>query len=398
MLLHAWRIAFRNLLRHKIFAFINLTGLGIGVACCLLLMLYVQYEMSYDSFHPEGDQVYRMALERIYPEHETFYAIIPHSIGEATQAELPEVEAVCRIMPGFGTMVLQKEDQFFEEDKHLFADSNFFQIFGIELLSGQPNQVLKGQNSVVLTEAAAQRYFGNEDPVGQTIQANFGANFGSMQVTGVCENVPAQSHIAFEMLISLNSMGFIRTTQNYLSFSTLTYLKLKEGTDPAHTEAKFPGVIEAYAAGQIQRNLGVSFEDYQAAGNGYHYFLQPLQDIHLDSHLEAEIQPNGNRNYVYLFLSIALFILLIACINFMNLATARSAERAKEVGMRKVLGSHRSSLILQFLLESIFLAGVSVLLALAIIRFGLPFFNEASGKALTMEPFTHPLAMLGLLG
>ncbi|MEM6262701.1 MAG: ABC transporter permease [Bacteroidota bacterium] len=393
MFAHTFRVAIRNLLRNKVYTLINLTGLTVGVSCCLLLLLFVQHEMTYDRFHPQADRLYRLALNRVYPDHQTEYAVIPHSIGEAAQAELPEVKSVTRLFPVNGSLVFKQGEEVFEEKEAVFADSNFFQVFGAHLLTGNEQDVLTGQQKVVLTQVAASRYFGSEDPVGKVIESNFGL----LQVTGVCENYPEKSHLDFEVLISLGTLNFIRNTQNYISFSTHTYLVLEPATQPSAVEVKMPEVVQKYAAGQIQRQLGVSYDDYHQAGNGYDYFLQPVANIHLDSHLQGEIHPNGNRTYVYLFFCIALFILLIACINFMNLTTARSAERAKEVGMRKVLGSRKSQLIWQFLAESIVIAAVSVVIALGGVYFLLPLINNWLDLPLSMQVLMEWEVWVGII-
>ncbi|MEZ4775367.1 MAG: FtsX-like permease family protein [Bacteroidia bacterium] len=385
MISNAIKIAFRNLARHKVYSLINIAGLSVGISCCLLILLHVSDEFSYDRFHQKGDRIYRMALERIYPDRRTFYAIIPSGIGEAAKDEFPEIETLVRLWQFGQTQTFRYGEQSYEESAVMFADSNFFQVFDIPLLEGDPEKVLSSPNTIILTEETAFRYFKGESALGKILETQN----GNFEVVGICGNVPENSHFDFDLLASAMNLQFFIAEKDYLSFSTVTYFMLKEGADPAGLEAKFPGLVEKYASGQIQRRLGKSYAEYVAAGNGYRYFLQPLWDIHLHSQLEGEFKANGNSLYVWLFISIAFFILIIACINFMNLATARSSERAREVGIRKVLGSHRSQLILQFLVESVIISAISLVVSLVIIQFALPGFNELAGKHLNMDAGTQ---------
>ena len=381
MLLNALKVAFRNLLRNKVYSLINIIGLAIGIACCLLILVHVMDEFSYDGYHAKKDNIYRMALERMYPDHNTHYAMIPATMGEAAKDEFPEIQEMVRLWAAFGDVIFQYEDDIYEESHVMFADSSFFDVFSIPLKEGNPQTALAKPNSLILTQETAKRYFGDEPAMGKTLKTNF----GDFLITGVCGDVPQNSHFDFEFLGSINSLNFIVDNKEYMSFSTRTYLLLKDGTNPAALEAKFPGMVEKYASGQVQRRLGVSYKEYTDAGNGYRYYLQPLTSIHLHSQLSGEFKANGNITYVYLFLSIGIFILLIACINFMNLATARSSERAREVGIRKVLGSLRQQLITQFLVESILIASISMILAIVAMRFTLPLFNEIAGKNLDFD-------------
>ena len=381
MFINALKIAYRNLLRNRLYSLINIIGLAVGIACCLVIVLFVEDEWSYDRFNDKADRIYRMSLDRIYPDHNTTYAIIPASMGEAARDEFPEIEQMVRMWQFPGDVVFRHGEKIYEESSIMFADSSFFQVFSIPLLEGDPNTVLSQPNLIILTQSTARRYFGDNDPIGETLETPQ----GTFQVTGICGDVPENSHFNFDFLVSMSSLGFVINDKEYLSFSARTYLLLAEGADPANLEAKFPAMVEKYATGQIERRLGMSYEEYIEAGNGYHYFLQPLTDIHLRSHLEGEFKANGNIMYVWLFISIAFFILVIACINFMNLATARSSERAREVGIRKVLGSHRKQLVAQFLVEAILISSISILLSVVLIRFMLPYFNHLAGKSLDLN-------------
>ena len=386
------KIAFRSLIKNKAYTIINILGLAFGLGCCIMILLYVQDETSYDEFYENGDDIYRMVLERKYPDHSTNYAIIPDGFSAVVPEEIPEVKQSTRLLgfPGFSNIV-KYEDKIFEEYYMFSADSNFFSVLDFELIQGDPKEVLLNPNTMILTETTARKYFGDENPVGKTIEVNNNPT----EIVGVMQDVPENSHIKFDFLSSTTNFGFLNNP-NYISFSSYTYLELEDGADPAVVESKMHDVVEKYASGQIEQRLGMSFAEYQEAGNGYIYSLQPIGDIHLTSNMDAEIKPNGNIMYVYIFISIAGFILLIAGINFVNLATAKSAERAKEVGLRKVMGSDRLHLVFQFLTESTFITFVSLFLGVAFIQLALPFFNELAGKTLELGLFTNQLTIPAL--
>ncbi|MDX1410097.1 MAG: ABC transporter permease, partial [Saprospiraceae bacterium] len=296
MLRNYFKIAWRNLLRNRSYALINIVGLAIGLACFMLIMLFVRDELGYDRFHEDGDRIYRVALERKYPGRSRHYAIIPHSYAEAIHKEYPEVETTCRLFYFQGNNFTMKiGDQLYEEDQFMWADTTFFEMFGIPLLLGEPDKVLSKPNNVVLTESTARKLFGDRDPVGEVIDIPQGQN--DLVVTGVCADVPRKSHLQFNMLGSSVSLGFLENT-NYINFSAFTYLLLAPHTDAAALEAKLPDLVVKYASGPVMRQFGVNYEEYQQQGNGYRYFLQALPDIYLDSDLESEIKPPGSRERV----------------------------------------------------------------------------------------------------
>ena len=383
MVTNYFKIAWRNLIRNKNYAFINIVGLAIGLACFMLIVLYVQDELGYDDFHKDGDQIYRMALERKYPGRSRHYAIIPHSFAEALKTDFPEVEDACRLFYFQGNNVVYKvNDVVFEEEFQMWADSNFFDLFSIALLEGDPDKALTQPNSVVLTESIAKKLFGDASPIGQMLEFE-GANQNGWQVTGVCEDIPTKSHLNFNMLTSSTTLAQFLSQPNYLNFSAYTYLRLQKGTQTGNVEAKFPDLVEKYASGQVLTQLGLDYAEYQSQGNGYRYFLQPLPDIYLTSNLEAELKPPGSISRIYFFTAIAVLILLIACINFMNLATARSGSRAREVGIRKTLGSDRLQIAGQFLIEAILITASAAILAWMINFLVLDSFNNLAEKQLT---------------
>jgi len=366
MLRNYLKIALRNLAKHKVNTAINMAGLAIGMACCLLIVLYVTDELSYDRHWSNGDRIYRMALERIYPGRSTRYAIIPPSYAQSVKKEIPEIEQTTRVFT-FGNnqqpTLIKLDGRTLEEKGFLAVDSTFFQVFQIPLLRGQADKVLSRPNTVVLTESTARRLFGNANPIGKMFEVIQGPK---LEVTGICPDPTHNAHFTFNFLSS--TRGFPLAEQlNHISFAAHTYLLLRPNTRPEAVEAKLPTVVEKYAAGEVERTFGVSYPDYVKAGNGYFYFLQPLPAIHLDSHLEAE------------------FVLLIACINFMNLATARSSERAREVGIRKSLGSTKQQLAGQFLTESVLLSLASLLVAGVLVSALLTPFNTLASKSLTVS-------------
>jgi putative ABC transport system permease protein len=390
------KVAVRNLLKRKGFTLINILGLATGMAVCLLIVLFIRSELSYDDFHQHADRIYRVVLERKYPERMSPYAIIPSSIGPAMQKEFPEVSMCTGLLnfAGNNNVYLKVGDQLFEEPHILIADSNFFRVFTTTLLEGDTADALAKPNMAVINETTAKKMFGSvSKAMGQYFETDGKQRF---TISGVCKDWPENSHQQFNVLISLGSFPFARQ-QNYTGFSTWTYLLLKPGANPDGLDAKFPSIIRKYVAGDIARSFNMSYEAFVAAGNGYHYYLQPLQKIHLISDMEAEAKPNGSMRAVYIFAVVAIFILGIAGINFINLSTARSMERAKEVGIRKTFGSEKQSLIFQFLMESVLVSLLSIIVALGFIVLLLPLFNRMSDKDLSAMAFFNPLVLLGLL-
>ncbi|UCE42354.1 MAG: ABC transporter permease, partial [Candidatus Aminicenantes bacterium] len=275
------KVAFRNIWKKKLFSLINIVGLSVGIACFFLIIINVRHESSYDKFQKNGDRIYRVALERIYPEKVISYAVIPYSIGDAMKADFPEVEKMTRVLDNQGVVMLGYKDKSYEEQDIFFVEQNFFEMFSISLIKGNPENIFATPNSIVMTEETALKYFGEEDPVGKFLTTPQGPAL----VSGVCENIPENSHMEFDFLVSLNLTG-LQNRPNYVGFSVHTYVILKEGVAPYEVEAKMPALVEQYAAGQIQAQTGLSFREYVAAGNGYNYFFQPIRDIHLHSNLE----------------------------------------------------------------------------------------------------------------
>jgi putative ABC transport system permease protein len=397
MLRNYFKIAVRSLLKQRVYSIINITGLAVGVASCLMIALFVFDEFSYDKFHENGADIYKVTLERIYPNHSTNYAVIPHSFANVMKKDIPEVADAIRMGGPFNDVLVDYKNESgerkqFEEDYLMAAESNFFDIFSIKLLKGNPKEALANTTDLVITEATAKKYFGAADPIGKTLEF-FGQSF---TIKGVCENIPENSHFTFDFLVKWDEQFFGGRGENFTTFSAHTYLLLRPGVDPKVVEAKFPQLVDTYAAAQIERDLGKSWADYKKEGNGYRYFLQPITTIHLDpTNIEYKSKPvGGNINQVYFLICVAILIVVIASINFMNLATARSAERAREVGIRKTMGSLKPQLIGQFLTESVLISLVSTFIAIVIAQLLLPSFNVLANKNLTL---TFSPAIVGAL-
>ena len=395
MLKSYFTIAFRNLAKRKFYAGINILGLSIGLTSCLLIVLYIHHELSYDTMHTNADRIYRVGLNAKISDQETKTTVTSPSLAFTTVEELPEVENATRIFHFFGAQTIRYGETTIVEEKVFFADSTFFDVFSFQLLAGDPASALTEPNTVVLTEEMAQKYFGHESALGQTLLV--GDEKIPHEVTGVAENLPSNVHFHFNMLRSMASLELSRD-DDWFSNSFITYLLLHEGTSLESLDAKLSGLVEKYVGPEVQQYMGVSLETFIQQGNQYGYFLQPLLDIHLYSNLQEELAPNSDITYVYILGAIAFFIILLACINFMNLATARSANRAKEVGVRKTLGSLRSSLVGQFMTESVVLSLIATSLAVVAASLLLPSFGNIAGKEISSALFTNPWFMLSLLG
>lgn len=393
------KTAVRSLLRQKVYTAINVLGLAVSLCACLLIALYVRHELSYDRFFSDSDRIYKMVLERKYPNHVTHYSVIPHSFAKAMQQDFPEVEKTLHIFgPNRNTVVNVKisdtEIKSFDENYFIQVDSSFLDFFDLEFIKGDKKTALSLPNQVIISASIAEKYFGKEDPLGKIL----GGDIDQVKIAGVFKDIPENSHLKADLISSLTGPQFAQfiNRENYTSFDSHTYIKVKPHVDVKALEAKFPRMVDSYAAAHIERDLGKSWEEYKKAGNGYTYTLQPLPSIHLDpTNLESTITPSGNIKYVYIVSFIALLIVAIACINFMNLSTARSAERAREVGVRKVMGSFRIQLISQFLTEAILLSFTATILAVIGAYFLLPIFNTLVQKQLYFS--FDPMLILGLL-
>ncbi len=382
------KIALRNLVRFKAYSAINITGLAIGMACCILILLYVFDELSYDRFHENSDRIYRIYVNGALGDNTFTAAVSPPPMRNVLLQDYPEVEAATRFN-SFGFPVLRYGDKVFSEEKFYWVDSTFFDVFTVEFVKGNPKTALNRPETVILTEKMAKKYFGNEDPVGKLLNAD---NRRDYKVTGVVKEFPENSHLHFDFLASMSSYAFV-DQQGWLNNNFYTYLLLRKGASEKEFEAKLPGMVEKYVKPVIENFLNTSWDDLKKSGATYEFILQRVTDIHLNSNLVAEIEPNSDITYIYIFSLIAGGILLIACINFTNLATARSANRLKEIGVRKTLGSSRNQLIKQFLTESIMMTTIAVFLSLIVIEIALPFFGKLVDKDLSVNYFSNIYAI-----
>ena len=394
MIRNYFKIAFRNLWRNKGFSAINIVGLGIGIATCLIIMLFVNNELGYDRFNTKADRIVRVSFHGDVQGERMNESTVMPPVAETLKADFPEVKEATRIRD-FGTPKLIYNDKSFKNDAFAFVDSNFFQVFTLPLIRGDAKTALVEPNTIVITKALAYKYFGNEDPMGKVISFKDGKN-APCKVTGVINKVPLNSHFHFELFASMASLPESREP-TWMSSNFYTYLVLAAGYDYKKLEAKLPQVVEKYIGPQMLKAMGMTLAEFRKNGSNISFHLQPLTDIHLHSDFAGDLSPAGDVRYVYIFGAIALFMLLIACINFMNLSTAGASKRSREVGIRKVLGSLKLELVRQFLFESILITGIALVLGIGLIYLALPVFNELAGQNLTLKFADHPFLIPGLL-
>ncbi len=389
MLQNYLKIALRNLVRNKVYSFINIVGLAVGLATCMLIILYVFDELCYDKHLNQVGQLYRIAIQT---ETEKWVSV-PAPVADALKKDFAEVEQVTRLLkfPGIDKMLLKntKSNKQFYETNAYYVDSTFFKIFTYESKYGNIQKALYQPNTIVISEKVAYKIFGNENPIDKTISVEIPYGKSDYTVKGVFKETEDKSHINAHIFLSMQNSeigGWVKSQTNWANNSIFhTYFKLKKGTNPVSFEAKLPAFFQ-HNGGADLKSLGVS----------KHFFLQPLKDIYLESNFGNEISTNGNIKYIYIFSSIAAFLLLIACINFMNLSTARAEKRAKEVGIRKAIGAYQSALIRQFLGESLMMCIIALFIAVLIIQLFLPVFNDFTQKKLML--FQNPNTLFWIIG
>lgn len=382
------KIALRNLLRHKFYSMINIIGLSVGIACCLLILLYIQHELSYDRYHEKADRIYRLAISIDIGGTEGEVATVGAPAAEALVNDYPEVLDATRFQRT-GNWYIRYGETTFKETRLAYVDANVFDVFTIPLLHGDPKTALAAPNAIVISEKMADKYFGTDDPMGKTLNLDATTDY---RVTGVFREIPSNTHFHYDFFASLATIED-RLPPIWLSMNWNTYLVLREGADPKALEAKFPEMVKKYCDPEFRRFFNASWEDVQQSGGRLDFYLQPVTKIHLHSDLLGELESNSDIKYVYIFSAIAFFILVIACINFINLSTARSANRAREVGIRKVVGSLRSQLVRQFLSESVVLSVIALFIALFLVGLALPHFNQLAGKELSMHSLTNNIIL-----
>ncbi len=379
MLKNYVKTAWRNLMKHKTFSFINIAGLSIGIAVCFIIMMYVQNELSFDRFNKNADRIVRVVFKADINGGKIFEANVMPPVAQAMKNDYPEVQDATRLQQA-GTPKVTYKDKSFKDDEMAFVDPNFFNIFTLPLIEGDAKTALQQPNTIIISKEIAKKYFGEEDPLGKTLEFPDNKD-ASFKVTGVIDKVPANSHFHFDLFASMLSLDNAKS-DSWMESNFFTYLLLKKGADYKKLETKLPGMVEKYMGPQIQQSMGISLKQFITKGNHLGFALQPLTSIHLYSHSNYELSPTGNAMYVYIFGAIAIFMLLIACINFINLSTASASQRAKEVGVRKVIGSGKIQLIKQFLIESGLLVFIALIISSVLVKLALPVFNTISGQNL----------------
>ena len=386
MLRNHLTIAWRNLTKYKFYSFINIAGLAFGLAAFLFILLYVKDELSYDDQHPFADRTYRVDGDGRLGDQVISTAQGGAPVGPTMKADFPEVETFCRFRHR-GSYLVKYDNRHYKEENVVFTDSTVFQVFAIKMVQGDPLQALTQPNSLVLSEEMAEKYFGIADPMGKSLTLD---NDKEYKVTGVIEKMPTNMHFNSEFLLSMSTLEDSRENQ-WGNMNYNTYVVLQKGLDMEAFEAKMnQHLIYKYFAPEVEKYIGMAWSEFLEGGNAFDYSLFPLKDIHLTSDKEDELAANSDIKYVWIFSIIGLFILLIACINFMNLSTARSAIRAKEIGVRKVIGALRKDLVGQFLGESMMVSVLALLLAWIAVYAALPYFNELSGKTFILDQIATP--------
>ena len=395
MIKNYFKIAWRNLLKNKTFSAINIIGLASGLACFILIALYVADELSYDKYNEKANRIYRVNSDIVFGGGNLHMAQAPDPMGPTLKKDYPQVEEYVRFYDPMGIHRIKKGNEYIRETNTVYADSTLFNVFTLPAIAGDTKTALNEPNTVVITEKIAKKYFNTTDALGKTI-ADGDAEKSIYKVTAVIKDMPHNSHFNFDFIFSMKNVDY--PWGSFMSNNFQTYILLKEGTNYKLFEKNLDVIINTYVLAQAKQFMNISsMAEFEKAGNKLKYSLMPLADIHLHSDRSAEMGVNGNIQYVYIFSAVALFVLLLACINFMNLSTARSAGRAKEVGIRKVLGTGRQSLIGQFLTESTLMAVISLLLAVGFVWFCLSYFNTISGKQLAMGDLLQPKYLAFLL-
>ncbi|TMU56512.1 ABC transporter permease [Flagellimonas algicola] len=388
------KIAWRNSIKHKWIFSINIVGLALGIASCLVILLFVVDELSYDRYNEKAAEIVTVAFRAKVSGEEIKEGSIMAPVGETLKQEFPEVVDATRIR-NYHTPKIIVDNQSFREDKFAFVDANFFDVFTLPIIDGDHKTPLNEPYTAVITKAEALKLFGASNAIGKSFYLN--GNEQPFRVTGVIQEVPRNSHFHFDIFASMEGLAEAKS-DSWFEGSFFTYLLLKEGADYKNLETKMPHILEKYMGPNMQEVMGMPYEEF-IKENRLGFKLFPLLDIHLysDNAIDDRLEQGGDIKYVYIFSAIALFMLLIACINFMNLSTATAAKRAKEVGIRKVLGSNKNQLLYQFLAESFIATLFAMFLAAILVFLSLPYYNELSGKELELTFLGQPMVLASLL-
>lgn len=377
MLWNYFIIAARNLRKHKFFSIINITGLSLGIACALLIALFVSDELKYDRFNTQADRIYRLMSHINYGGNDFRLATCPAPLAGKMRSEIPEIEHVTRFRIAGGFLVGAGRENY-KELAAVWADPDVFHVFTIPLLKGNPDSVLTKPNTMVISESAARKYFGKENPLNKTLTLNSEMPY---KITGVYKDLPANSHFHFNMMLAMSGLDESHDNE-WLTNNFQTYYLVKKGEDHKIIGKKINNLLYKYAEPQVRTFTGKSLDELLKTGTVVEEIPQPLLDIHLRSDTMVEFETNGDIRYIYIFSAIALFILFLAIINFINLATARSGDRVREAGIRKVLGSQRKFLVFQFLTESTLMSLAAVVVGILLAHLMMPYFNSLSGKSI----------------
>lgn len=388
MIYNYLKIAFRNLVKYRFISFINLFGLTVGLTCCFLILTFILHELSYDKYQPGAEQVYRVTRSFNDPQSGTVnlnLSTIAPPFGLLLQNDFKEIKDITRTLSN-GTTPVRYDDKMYNEQNVYFADDHFFDFFKTDVTEGNPQKALSDPFSVMLSESIAKKYFGNEEPMNKILKINVGV-YIDCKVTGVYKTFPSNTHFHPDVMLSFNTLndslvyGKENLRTNFGNNSFFTYIRLPENYDAKKLESQFPAFLD--------RNMPARQNGPFKASQGTKLALQKLTDIHLRSHTDYEAEENGDIKLVYIFSGIALFILLIACINYMNLSTARSTLRAKEIGIRKVAGARRNEIIFQFLSESVLVSWIAMIFAIGLSALVLPALNKLSGQQLSLGMLLH---------
>jgi len=387
-----FKIAFRNLWRNKGFSAINIFGLAIGLAVCLLITLFVIDELSYDKYNVNADRIYRVTSDfkvngSVFLDRES-----PASMAATMVKEYPNIEMAARLKNN-GKILVKKDNQTLIEDNSYYADANLFKVFTLPMIAGDPKTALNEPHSLVINENIAIKYFNTLDVIGKTIRID---NTTDYKITGVIKNMPAQSHLHFSFIKAISERADRNETQ-WTSENSMTYLVARKGVSQKEIDADLREACKKYAEPELKQFIHTTIADLDQKGDHFRFVTIPLTKIHLYSEVTHEREPSGNIQYVYMSIVIAVLILLIACVNFMNLSTARSAGRSKEVGVRKVLGSNRGSLVYQFLVESIVTSFIALAIAWVIASLLLHYFNQLAGKQISLNLLANAWILPALL-
>lgn len=386
------QIARRILVRQKAYSLINIFGLALGLAACIFILLWVQDELDYDRFHEKADRIYLVGLDAKLGTQDIRGATSAPPLASALRQEFTGIENAARLYKTNDKLV-KNGDRIFTENNFYYTDSTFFDIFSFTLVQGNPESALVEPYSLVITREMKEKYFGDQEALGKVLRIDGDQDY---RITGICENVPQASHIQFDFLTPFSSIAE-RSHFDWGSNFVRTYVLLDEKASPEAIGKQFPSLLEKHFGPIINEVMNISLQEFYEAGNRYTYFLEPLLDIHLRSSLKEKPEGSSDIIYVYVLSLIALFILIIACINFINLTTARSAVRAKEVGIKKVLGSGRRPLISQFLFESVILCFMAMMVAILLVELLLPAFNKLTDKQLALEFLSNPYTLPTLI-